>query len=164
MGEKYDEKFYGVFVYEDTINIFCIMYVPDKSPKITTKQCSTIDLYPTIAELAGVNITKRSKIQGVNLLDLAENSSAENRPIFVETGGLYGPWPSPEKHNIFCVKVDGKKLIYNETPETWEFYDLKNDPHELDNKYDENSKEIKNLKKKLMLHFKQNKIITKLKN
>ena len=164
LGEKYDEKFYGVFVYEDTINIFCIMYVPDKSPKIITKQCSTIDLYPTIAELAGVNITKRSKIQGVNLLDLAENSSAENRPIFVETGGLYGPWPSPEKHNIFCVKADGKKLIYNETPETWEFYDLKNDPYELDNKYDENSKEIKNLKKKLMLHFEQNKIITKLKN
>ena len=164
LGEKYGEKFYGVFVYEDTINIFCIIHIPDKSQKIITKQCSTIDLYPTIAELAGVKIIKKSKIQGISLLDLAENPSAENRPVFVETGGLYGPWPSPEKHNIFCVKADGKKLIYNDTPETWEFYDLKNDPDELDNKYDAHSKEINNLKKKLMFHFEQNKIITKLKN
>ena len=64
---------------------------------------------------------------------MVENPSAENRSIFVETGGLYGPWPSPEKHNIFCVKVDGKKLIYNDTPQTWEFYDLKNDPNEWTN-------------------------------
>jgi len=164
LGEKYGEKFYGVFVYEDTINIFCIIHIPDKSQKIITKQCSTIDLYPTIAELAGVKIIEKSKIQGISLLDLAENPSAENRPVFVETGGLYGPWPSPEKHNIFCVKADGKKLIYNDTPETWEFYDLKNDPDELDNKYDAHSKEINNLKKKLMFHFEQNEIITKLKS
>ena len=162
LGEKYGEKFYGVFVYEDTINIFCIMHIPNKSPKIITKQCSTIDLYPTIAELAGVNIEKKSEIQGKSLLDLVENPSAENRAVFVETGGLYGPWPSPEKHNIFCVKIDGKKLIYNDTPQTWEFYDLKNDPNELDNIYDERSKEINDLKKKLILHFKRNKIISKL--
>ena len=64
--------------------------------------------------------------------------------------------------DLAYVKADGKKLIYNDTPETWEFYDLKNDPDELDNKYDGHSKEINNLKKKLMFHFEQNKIITKL--
>ena len=162
LGEKYGEKFYGVFVYEGTINILCIMHIPDKSPKLITKQCSTIDLYPTIAELAGAKIKKKSEIQGESLLNLVENPSAENRAVFVETGGLYGPWPSPEKHNIFCVKIDGKKLIYNDTPQTWEFYDLKNDPDELDNKYDEHSKEINDLKKRLIRHFKENKIITKL--
>ena len=93
---------------------------------------------------------------------MIENPSAENRAVFVETGGLYGPWPSPEKHNIFCVKMDGKKLIYNDTPQSWEFYDLKNDPDELHNKYDENSKQINDLKKKLISYFKKNKIITKL--
>jgi len=162
LGEKHGEKFYGVFVYENTINIFCIMHIPGKSPRIITKQCSTIDLYSTIAELAGVKIEKKLEIQGESLLHLIENPSAENRAVFVETGGLYGPWPSPEKHNIFCVKMDGKKLIYNDTPQSWEFYDLKNDPDELDNKYDESSKQINDLKKKLISHFKDNKIITKL--
>ena len=162
LGEKYGEKFYGVFVYEGTINILCIMHIPDKSPKLITKQCSTIDLYPTIAELAGAKIKKKSEIQGESLLNLVENPSAENRAVFVETGGLHGPWPSPEKHNVFCVKINGKKLIYNDTPQTWEFYDLKNDPDELDNKYDEHSKEINDLKKRLIRHFKENKIITKL--
>ena len=162
LGEKYGEKFYGVFVYENTINIFCIMHIPGKSPRIITKQCSTIDLYSTIAELAEAKIGKKSEIQGESLLHLIENPSAENRAVFVETGGLYGPWPSPEKHNIFCVKMDGKKLIYNDTPQSWEFYDLKNDPDELHNKYDENSKQINDLKKKLISHFKDNKIITKL--
>ena len=162
LGEKHGEKFYGVFVYENTINIFCIMHIPGKSPRIITKQCSTIDLYSTIAELAEAKIEKKSEIQGESLLHLIENPSAENRAVFVETGGLYGPWPSPEKHNIFCVKMDGKKLIYNDTPQSWEFYDLKNDPDELHNKYDENSKQINDLKKKLISHFKDNKIITKL--
>ena len=162
LGEKHDEKFYGVFVYEDTINIFCIMHIPDELPKIIEKQCSTIDLYLTIAELAGTKIKKKSEIQGGSLLDLVKNPSAENRAIFVETGGLHGPWPSPEKHNVFCVKINGKKLIYNDTPQTWEFYDLKNDPDELDNKYDEHSKEINDLKKRLIRHFKENKIMTKL--
>ena len=164
LGEKYGEKFYGVFVYEGTINILCIMHIPGKSPKLITKQCSAIDLSPTIAELAGAKIKKKSEIQGESLLNLVENPSAENRAVFVETGGLHGPWPSPEKHNVFCVKINGKKLIYNDTPQTWEFYDLKNDPDELDNKYDEHSKEVNDLKKRVIRHFKENKIITKLKN
>ena len=162
IGEKYGEKFYGVFVYENTINIFCIMHIPGKSPKIISKQCSTIDLFPTIAELAGIRIENKSKIQGQSLLYLIDDSSAKDREVFVETGGLYGPWPSPEKHNIFCVKIHGKKLIYNDAPQTWDFYDLKNDPNELHNIYDERSKQIGDLKRKLISHFKENKIITKL--
>ena len=162
IGEKYGEKFYGVFVYENTINVFCIMHIPGKSPKIISKQCSTIDLFPTIAELAGIRTENKSKIQGQSLLYLIDNSSAKDREVFVETGGLYGPWPSPEKHNIFCVKIHGKKLIYNDAPQTWEFYDLKNDPNELHNIYDERSKQIGDLKRKLISHFKENKIITKL--
>ena len=51
-----------------------------------------------------------------------KNNKAKNREVFVETGGLYGPWPSPHKHNVFCIKFDNGKLIYNDTPQTWEFY------------------------------------------
>ena len=55
-----------------------------------------------------------------------------------------------------------KKLIYNDTPNTWEFYDLKNDPKELDNIYDQNSKDVKILKERLLYYLKENNIITKI--
>jgi hypothetical protein len=59
------------------------------------------------------------------------------------------------------VKND-KKLIYNDTPQTWEFYDLKKDPKELENIFEENSAEILNYKKLLLRYFNENKIITNL--
>ena len=81
-----------------------------------------------------MNDNEFNMIQGKSLLPLISNSTFEDRDVFVETGGLYGPWPSPEKHNVFCVRVNNKKLIYNDTPQTWEFYELDNDPNEINNK------------------------------
>jgi len=98
----------------------------------------------------------------VILFSFIENPNAEDREVFVETGGLYGPWPSPKKHNVFCVKINQKKLIYNDTPQTWEFYDLKNDPNELNNLYNENSEEVKFLKERLVHYFQENNIITRI--
>jgi len=154
-GEKIGEKFYGVFTYDYTINVFCIINIPNRSSKIINQQCMTIDLFPTIAELANVPIQNESiRIQGKNLLSFVNDIETVDRDIFVETGGLYGPWPSPEKHNVFCIRNKEKKLIYNDTPQTWEFYDLKNDPNELNNIYDENLEEIIILKNQLLDHIK----------
>ena len=58
--------------------------------------------------------------------------------------------------------MNQKKLIYNDTPETWEFYNLKNDPGETTNIYNPNSNEIIKMKNKLFSYLKQNKIKTKL--
>jgi len=163
IGEKKGEKFYGVFVYDYTINVFCIIHIPNESPKVINTHCRTIDIFPTIVEFAGINLgNKIQKIQGESLLPLIKNSNNVNREIFVETGGLYGPWPSAKKHNVFCVRINNKKLIYNDTPETWELYDLEKDPQELNNIYNDKSDEIKNLKKKLIFYLKENNIRTKL--
>lgn len=162
VGEKKGEKFYGVYVYDYTLNVFTIIHIPGQAPKKIDKQCRTIDIFPTIAEITGAQIEQSSKIQGESLLSFIENPNAEDREVFVETGGLYGPWPSPKKHNVFCVKINQKKLIYNDTPQTWEFYDLKNDPKELNNLYNENSKEVKFLKERLIHYFQENNIITSI--
>ena len=63
---------------------------------------------------------------------------------------------------MFCVRNRGKKLIYNDVPQTWEFYDLNNDPKELNNLYDENSDEISYFKKRLLYYLQENEIDTKL--
>ena len=161
IGEKKGEKFYGVFAYDYTIGVFTILYIPGETPKIIENQCRTIDLFPTITQLAEITPGKEfERIQGQSLLNLLGDTSDEEREVFVETGGLYGPWPSPKRHNVFCIRSNRKKLIYNDTPQTWEYYDLENDPNELENIYDENSSTIKNLKERLIWHLKENNIQT----
>ena len=104
------------------------------------------------------------ELQGESLISFLENPNEEERDVFVETGGLYGPWPSPDKHNVFCIKSNGKKLIFNETPKTWEFYNLKLDSEEKNNIYDENSEDVKNLKKLLINYMIENNIDSSLIN
>ena len=162
IGEKRGEKFYGVYVYDYTLNVFTIMYIPDQTPIEINVQCRTIDLFPTIAEIAGASEEQFDGKHGESLFSLIDNPDAEEREVFVETGGLYGPWPSPKKHNVFCVKLNQKKLIYNDTPGTWEFYDLENDPKELNNLYSKNLEEIKFFKERLIHYFKEYDIKTNL--
>lgn len=163
VGEKKGEKFYGVFVYDYTINVFSIIKIPNIPHKHIDYQCRTIDLYPTVAELAGINLKQlNKKVQGKTLLPFISEKEKDDREVFVETGGLYGPWPSPERHNVFCIRIKNKKLIYNDTPQTWEFYDLTNDPYEHDNKFDENIPEVLEMKKRLFHYLKENEIRTNL--
>ena len=55
-----------------------------------------------------------------------------------------------------------KKLIFNDTPKTWEYYDLDADPNEEKNLYDEENEEIKSLKSKLTTHLEANHIQTNI--
>jgi len=158
IGEKIGEKFYGVFLYEYTLNIFTIIDIPGICPKKINTSCSTIDLFPTICDLFGVTEENFDPKQGKSLLNLLDVTKSTSNEIFAETGGLYGPWPSRKKHNVFCIKIDQKKLIYNDTPKTWEFYDLKNDPNECDNIYNEKSNDILFFKKRLNHYLKMNNI------
>lgn len=162
IGEKIGEKFYGVYLYDYTLNVFSIIRLPNHSPKIIDKQCRTIDLFPTILELANVPKTEFSEKQGESLIPLISDNVSFDREVFAETGGLYGPWPSPEKHNVFCIKYNQKKLIYNNTPKTWEFYDLRNDPNEINNIYDEHSEIISKFKKRLIIYLEKNNISTNI--
>ena len=88
IGEKKGEKFYGVFTYEHTINVFCFLCIPGIQSNVINKQCRTIDILPTIAELAGINLNELKNVQGENLLHLIKNENIQEREVFVETGGL----------------------------------------------------------------------------
>jgi len=157
IGEKEGEKFYGVFTYDYTLNVFCLINIPGIMPKNIKKQCRTIDIFPTIMEITE-NIEKNSDIQGDSLCELINSKESDERELFVETGGLYGPWPSPSKPNVFCVKINNKKLIYNDTPQTWEFYDLIKDPCEKNNIYTSELMDVINLKKRLTYYLTMNNI------
>jgi arylsulfatase A-like enzyme len=163
IGEKKGEKFYGVFTYDYTIRVPCYIYVPNSSPKTISQQCSTMDVFPSILDLIGIKLDNLpNHISGQSLIPLINNPDLPNRDVFVETGGLYGPWPSPKKHNVFCLRKSNYKLIYNDTPQSWEFYDLLNDPGEIKNIFDKNNSLISEMKKQMKEYFLKNNIQTNL--
>ena len=163
VGEKHGEMFYGAFVYDSTANVFSLIHIPKTKPKIINSQCQNIDFLPTIAELVSYPKEKLDpRIQGNSLFPLINEEKLEEKPSFIETGGLYGPWPSPKKHNVFAIRFNQKKLIFNDTPETWEFYDLVDDPNEEKNLYDTENEDIKILKSKLIAHLETNSIHTNI--
>ena len=156
LGERKGERFYGVYLYDYTLNVFCIINFPDISTQEIKEQCRTIDIFPTIANFANINLKNNSiEIPGKNLWDILENRDHTERELFAETGGLYGFWPSPKKHNVFCVRKNTKKIIYNMNPNTFEFYDLENDPNENKNIFDENDDEILNYRDILFDYLKK---------
>ena len=57
----------------------------------------------------------------------------EERIAYSETGGLGGPTPSPEQHNVKCIRTNKWKLIYNETNKKKELYNLEQDKEENNN-------------------------------
>ena len=159
LGEKIGERFYGVFLYEYTMNVFAILHIPGYGGKTIDKQCSTIDIFPTIIDLINSDFSTLDKKEGSTLFSIIDG---EGKETFAETGGLYGPWPSPEKHNVFCLKKNQKKIIYNDTPETWEFYYLDDDPEELNNRFDDNTDTIIKMKNSLINYLVRNNIKTKV--
>ena len=64
IGEKFGEKFYGVYAYDYTINSFCIIKIPNLEAKSNEKQCSILDIFPTVLELAGIDYSLKYKIEG----------------------------------------------------------------------------------------------------
>ncbi|RDJ32199.1 MAG: DUF4976 domain-containing protein [Crenarchaeota archaeon] len=161
VGEKKGERAYGVYTYDYSIKSFSIFLQPAIFPK--GKKISdltrTIDVMPTILDILEISHDQNyQQMQGMTLLPLLDGKikksffskkSSQERFAFSETGGLYGPWPSPNEPNVKCIRTNKWKLIHNTTPNTWEFYNLENDPGENNNIYDENSKTVKELQKKL---------------
>lgn len=143
VGEKKGEKMYGCFVYDYTIKTFCLFLTPEQRKGRVSLQTRSIDLMPTILELAGIAAdASYMLLQGKSLIPLFNGGEQEERLAFCETGGLYGPWPSPEAHNLFCVRWKNRKIIYNKTTTEWEFYDLDKDPKETNNLFKSGHAEI----------------------
>tara|TARA_Y100001936_G_scaffold39559_1_gene37966 strand:+ start:66 stop:1241 length:1176 start_codon:yes stop_codon:yes gene_type:complete len=162
VGEKVGERAYGIFTYDYSIRTFAFFLQPKLFPsgKIITEITETIDIMPTILNGLGIDEkTSLSKIQGQNLIPIIENSDQNNinsiqnelegRFSFSETGGVEGPWPSPKKPNVKCIRNSKWKLIHNLTPDNWELYNLEKDPFENENVIELHSQIVTELKLKM---------------
>ena len=135
IGERFGERNYGSFTFEETIRTFYLFI----GPKIINNQksdklLSTIDIFPTILDLCGLKINKKKV--GVSFHDflLGKQSKPDEKEFtFSETGALHGPYPSPEISNVFCIKTRNFKLMCLRDIDEWKMYDLRNDPNETMN-------------------------------
>ena len=135
IGERFGERNYGSFTFEETIRTFYLFLGPKiLKNKSSNSLLSTIDLFPTLLELC--NVKNNFTFVGNSLCNYLygnEKSPKSHEYTFSETGALHGPFVSPEKSNVFCVKSNKFKLIYLKDPDKWELYDLQDDPLEKNN-------------------------------
>jgi arylsulfatase A-like enzyme len=117
------------------------------SGSITDYKAATMDLYPTLLEVAGIDI--KHEIDGISFLPvlLGENMSDEDRVLYFvrrEGGTRYGGL------TIQAVQQNDWKLLQNSPFEPQELYNLKEDPYETINLTESEPEQIKLLNDLMM--------------
>ena len=137
IGERFGERNYGSFTYEETIKTFYLFMGQDiKKNNMSESLQSTIDIFPTILDLCKIKINE--KFLGVSFAEFLQGKNdtlKDKEYTFSETGALHGPYPSPEISNVFCIKSLNYKLMYLKDANKWELYNLIDDPKEQHNIY-----------------------------
>ena len=137
VGERFGERNYGVFTYEETIRTFYLFIgLQIKKNESIDKLRTTLDIFPTILDLVEI---KSQQSNGNSILNFLKGDIElkECEYTFSETGGLQGPFPSPKEPNVFCIKTPKEKLMYFKTTNEWKFFNLTKDPNEKNNIFDE---------------------------
>ncbi|MEK6949892.1 MAG: sulfatase-like hydrolase/transferase, partial [Nanoarchaeota archaeon] len=107
VGDKIGEKNYGVFLHDYTIRCFLyIMWKKIPKNKEIKSLVRSIDIMPTLLDM--LKLKERNsgkKMQGKSFLPFIDGFMDE-RIAYSETGGLGGPTPSPDKHNIKSIRTE----------------------------------------------------------
>jgi arylsulfatase A-like enzyme len=160
VGERFGERNYGSFTFEETIRSFYLfMGKSIIKNRINSNLRETIDIFPTILDLIGL---EKIKLPGESISKFLtnKNEKLENKEfVFSETGALQGPYPSPKEPNMFCIKNSNYKLIFNKSNDEWQLYNLIMDPNEKENIFEQNSKISKELQEKLISWINRKEII-----
>ena len=151
LGEHgwYDKR----WMYEESLQMPCLVRYPDgiKSGIKVDQISLNIDIAPTLLEYAKISIPQ--DIQGKSLKPLLEqNKKAADK---WRKSMYYQYFEYPKWHNIqphYGIRTERYKLIhYYYDIDTWELFDLKKDPNELRNLYNDSEYQslIGKLKKEL---------------
>jgi len=130
------------FMYEESLRMPFVVRYPGKVKPRTQNDdmILNVDFAPTFLECAGLPVPK--EIQGHSILPLLEGKT----PKDWRTTMYYRYYHYPADHRVqphYGVRTEQYKLIYFNRINEWEFYDLKKDPHELNNVYGDSKYEAK---------------------
>lgn len=138
------------FMYEESIKMALLMQYPGKIEPGTVVNTMTqnLDYAPTFLDYAGLEAPQ--KMQGRSFKGLLEGNPKFNREAI-----YYHYYDFPAFHMVkrhYGIRTDRYKLMhFYDDIDDWEFYDLKNDPTEEHNAYNdpEYQEEVALLKQKL---------------
>lgn len=126
----YDKR----FMYEESLKMPLLIRWPGviKPSTSQTAMALNIDFAPTFLEVAGIKTPP--DIQGQSLLPILKGKTPSNW----RTGMYYRYYHDPGDHNTrahYGIRTATHKLIYFWKKDQWECFDLRTDPHELNNIY-----------------------------
>jgi len=151
VGERFGERNYGVFTFEETIRTFYLFIGPNiQKNNISEQLFSSTSLFSTLLDLS--KITSNSDGSFVSYLQGKSKKNISEPFTFSETGGLQGPFPSPREPNVFCIKNKFYKLMFFKTSNEWKLFDLVKDPNELENLFGKKL-QIENILKEKLLNW-----------
>ncbi|MEN8153094.1 MAG: sulfatase/phosphatase domain-containing protein [Acidobacteriota bacterium] len=122
------------FMYEESHRMPLIIKAPgQKKGKVSSDMVLNLDFAPTILDYAGVKIP--GDIQGKSLKNIIQGKT----PADWRRSVYYHYYEHPSPHNVkrhYGIRTSRYKLIhfYYDIDE-WELYDLKKDPQEMNNVY-----------------------------
>jgi len=149
MGEHgwFDKR----FMYEESMRTPLLMQFPKRieAGTVIDELVQNIDYAPTLLEVAGVDVPQ--DMQGLSLVPLFDGAKElEGRDAL-----YYHYYEFPNEHMVkrhYGIRTDRYKLIhFYDDINVWEFYDLQEDPYEMDNKMNDAAYEtiIADLKEQL---------------
>ena len=131
MGEHgfFDKR----FMYEESLKMPFVIRYPGKikAGTVVTDIVSNIDFAPTLLDMAGVSIPE--KVQGNSFFNIlkGENNKDWRQSMY------YHYYEYPYYHRVqphYGIRNQRYKLIhFYYDIDAWEFYDLENDPDEMNN-------------------------------
>ena len=132
LGEHHEDT-HGIFLYDSTTHVPLIVKLPagSRAGATVTAQVRTVDVVPTLLELAGAPAAQRADGESLQpyLAGKNDNDNDKDRPAFGETDyPLRFGWAA-----LRSVRSGGFKFIEAPRPE---LYDLQADKGELTNRYE----------------------------
>ncbi|MDX1284184.1 MAG: sulfatase-like hydrolase/transferase, partial [Draconibacterium sp.] len=144
-----------VSLKEESVKVPLIIKVPGKKSAVCNSFVELLDLYPTVAELAG--LTPPKHLQGKSLVKTLDNPEVEVRDmVFTVTQG---------GKSFLLRNRDWAFMSYNEDGSLgYELFDMKKDPHQMTNlaerpEYQETLNHFKKLLKKKLKEVRNNDIV-----
>ena len=124
------------FMYEESFSMPLLIKYPKeiKPGSVTDEMAVNIDFCPTILDYAGIDIPEG--VQGRSLRKVLKGEQPQDwrKSVYYHYYQYPKGWHAVKRH--YGVRTDRYKLIhfYNDI-DAWELYDLKDDPHEINNVY-----------------------------
>ena len=128
------------FLLDCMLQVPCFIAVPGRAGRTCDALVESVDLFPTLAQLAGVDAPEC--VQGVDLSPLMQGEQAAVREtVFAE---------AVDKR---CIRTCEWKYIHYPAKPYGELYNLSDDPFELDNLYDAQPQQRNEMQRAFYAHM-----------